>query len=86
MDTGRHPAQENPRLLAHERTYKAFNILLRWSMVATASSMLFFTLWFATRAGFLGGLVAGLVAFWAGYRFLVRHEMRQPLDPWASGR
>lgn len=73
-------------LLAHERTYKAFNILLRWSMVGLATLLTALTLWFATPAGFWGAALVGAIVFAAGYFGLVRHEAHQPLDPWAMGR
>ncbi|CAN5719550.1 hypothetical protein BH11PSE1_BH11PSE1_16780 [soil metagenome] len=73
-------------LLAHERTYHVFNMLVRSAMVALGSSILGLTLWFATPAGFLGGAVFGLLAFVLGYWFVVRHEAHQPLDPWAEER
>lgn len=73
-------------LIAHEKTYKVFNVLVRWSMLLLATTILSLTLWFATPAGFWGALVIGTVVFVAGYIGLVRHEERQPLDPWAEGR
>lgn len=39
-------------LLDHERTYHAFNMLVRWATVHLASLILALTLWFATPAGF----------------------------------
>jgi hypothetical protein len=80
------PNPNDPELVSHERTYKAFNILIRWSMVHLASVISFLTLWFATGAGFLGGLVVGVVVFLLGWNFLVRHEEHQPLDVWQEGR
>jgi hypothetical protein len=79
MDSDLRP---DPELMAHERTYHAFNIVLRWCMVAAAASTFGLTLWFATPAGFLGGVVSGLVIFLIGYFGLVRREVHQPLDPW----
>ena len=79
-------SQPDQDLVAHERTYKAFNILLRWCMVMLASVISGLTLWFATPAGFAGGVSVGLILLLAGYLFLVRHEAHQPLDPWAEGR
>jgi len=52
--------------------------------LATAISTL--TLWFATPAGFLGGLVIGIVVFAVGYAILVRREEKQPLSLWVEGR
>jgi hypothetical protein len=80
------PNPNDPELVSHERTYKVFNILLRWSMVHLASVISFLTLWFATGAGFLGALVVGVAVFALGYMFLVRHEEHQPLDVWQEGR
>lgn len=74
--------QPDPDLVAHERTYHGFNVLLRWSMIALASSILGLTLWFATPAGFLGGVLTGLAVFLIGYYGLIRREAHQPLDPW----
>ena len=73
-------------LLAHEKTYKVFNVLLRWSMLLLGTTILSLTLWFATPAGFWGALVVGTLVFIAGYIGLVRHEEHQPLDPWVEGR
>lgn len=80
------PSESEAHLLDHERTYHVFNMLVRWAMVALGSSILGLTLWFATPAGFWGGAFAGLLAFALGYGFVIRHEARQPLDPWAQGR
>lgn len=74
--------QPDPDLIAHERTYHAFNILLRWCMVALGATIFGLTLWFATPAGFLGGVAAGLGLFLLGYFGLIRREEHQPLDPW----
>jgi hypothetical protein len=78
--------QDLEELVAHERTYKAFNILIRWSMVVLGSGILWLSLWFASPAGFLGATMVGLIVFVLGYVFLVRHEAHQPLDPWTPGR
>ena len=73
-------------LLAHEQTYHGFSILLRWCMLGLATAITTLTLWFATPAGFMGGMLVGLALLAGGYVFLVRHEEHQPLDPWAEGR
>ena len=80
------PDSSDPELVNHERTYKAFNILVRWSMVHLASLLIFLTLWFATGAGFLAALVVGVVVFGIGYKFVIQHEEHQPLDVWQEGR
>ena len=85
MDSATHH-QDDPEVLAHERTYKAFNLLVRWSMVLIGVSILALTVWFATPGGFWGGFAAGLAGFALGYVFVIRHEEKQPLDVWAQGR
>ncbi|HEV2533498.1 hypothetical protein [Phenylobacterium sp.] len=80
------PDSSDPALVTHERTYKAFNILIRWSMTLLAAGISFLTLWFATGAGFLGAAVVGIVVFAVAYTILVRKEEHQPLDVWQEGR
>jgi hypothetical protein len=75
-----------PDLLAHEQTYHGFSILLRWCMLGLATAISTLTLWFATPAGFLGGLIIGIVVFAVGYAILVRREEKQPLSLWTEGR
>jgi len=75
-----------PELQAHERTYHVFNVLLRWCMLGLATAITTLTLWFATPAGFLGGVLVGIVVFAVGWWILVRREERQPLNPWQPGR
>jgi di/tricarboxylate transporter len=77
---------QDPELVEHERTYKVFNILVRWSMLLLGDAILTLTIWFATPAGFLAALAVGLVVFVLGYLLLIRHEEHQPLDVWAIGR
>jgi hypothetical protein len=80
------PNPSDPDLISHERTYRVFNILLRWSMTLLAAGISFLTLWFATSAGLVGGAIVGLIVFVGGYYFLVKHEEHQPLDVWQEGR
>lgn len=80
------PRQDDQDLVAHEQTYHAFNILLRWCMLLLATATTALTLWFATPAGFLGGLAVSIVVFVVGYLGVVRHEEHQPLDIWTEGR
>lgn len=85
METGSYLKQD-PELVNHERTYKAFSILVRWSMLLLGDLILWLALWFASPAGFLGGTAVAVVAFVLGYIFLIRHEEHQPLDVWEQGR
>jgi len=75
-----------PELQAHEQTYHAFSVFMRWSMVLLAVALTSLTLWFATSAGFWAGLIAGIVLFVLGYCFVIRHEEHQPLNLWTEGR
>ena len=77
---------QTPDVVDHERTYHAFSILVRWSMLLMGDAILWLTLWFATPVGFVGATLIGIVAFIAGYIVLVRHEEKQPLDLWVEGR
>jgi hypothetical protein len=85
METGSYLKQD-PELVNHERTYKAFNILVRWSMVLIGVAILWLTLWFASPMGFLGATLVSVIAFAAAYQFVIRHEEQQPLDVWEEGR
>lgn len=80
------PNPNDQELVAHERAYKAFNVLLRWCMTLLAAGISFLTLWFATATGFIGAVVVGAIVFAVGYYFLIRHEEHQPLDVWTEGR
>ena len=70
---------------AHERTYRTFNRLVHWSMVALGAGILWLARWFATPAGFLGASLAGLVAFVLGYVLLIRPDARQRLESHPHG-
>ncbi|MET3667318.1 hypothetical protein [Caulobacter sp. 1776] len=73
-------------LIAHEKTYHAFAVLLRWAMLGLASVISALTVWFATPGGFWGGLVVFILVWAAGYYGMVHREEQQSLDPWAPGR
>ncbi len=55
-------------------------------MLGLATTISTLTLWFASPAGFWGGLIIGIVVFAVGYAILVRHEEKQPLNLWIEGR
>ena len=86
METREHFGDQTMDVVTHEKTYHAFSILTRWAMLVIGDGTLFFTLWFATKAGFWGAAFIGVVAFVIGYIVLVRHEVKQPLDVWTEGR
>lgn len=82
----RFTAPPDRELLAHERTYHVFNLLVRWAALHLAVLIAGLTVWFATPAGFWGGLASALVVFAVGYFGVIRKEEHQPLDVWAEGR
>ena len=86
MSSGSQFGDQTTDVLVHEKTYHAFSILTRWAMLVIGDAVFFFTLCFATPAGFWGAAALGLVGFIAGYMLLVRHEEKQPLDVWVEGR
>ena len=56
----------------HEQsaTYAAFGNMAKWGSLAIAVLLLTITLWFCTPAGFIGGVVPGIVLLVAGIFFL----------------
>jgi len=86
MEDRSHFGEQTGEIVAHERTYHAFSILIRWSMLVLGDLILWLTLWFASPAGFLGATAVGVAVFIAGYLILVRHEEKQPLNLWVEGR
>jgi thiamine transporter ThiT len=52
----------------HEQvsTFHLFNLLTKWGSLALAVLLVTTVLWFCTGAGFLGGLVTGLVVLVVG--------------------
>ena len=47
-------------------TFHAFNAWTKWGSLALAVVLLTLTLWFATDAGFFGGLITGVVVLAIG--------------------
>jgi len=86
MEDRSHFGEQTQDVVEHERTYHAFSILVRWSMLAIGNAIFWFTLWFATPAGFLGSTVAAIATFLLGYIILIRREEKQPLNLWVEGR
>ena len=54
----------------HVNTFAAFNAATKWGSLVVSVVLLMLVLWFCTSAGFLGGLIAGLVVAAAGVFFL----------------
>ncbi|PTS88499.1 MULTISPECIES: aa3-type cytochrome c oxidase subunit IV [unclassified Caulobacter] len=51
-------------------TYAAFGGMAKWGSLAIAVVLTVITLWFCTPAGFLGGLIPGIVLAVLGVVFL----------------
>lgn len=51
-------------------SYRAFGALSKWGSLAVAVLVLMLTLWFCLNAGFLGGLIPGLIVLVLGVVFL----------------
>ena len=51
-------------------TYHAVMGMTKWGSLALAVAILMLTLWFCTSAGFLGGLIPGVVVLAAGIALL----------------
>jgi thiamine transporter ThiT len=54
----------------HEATYERFGAMAKWGSLTVAVLLLMLTLWFCTDAGFMAGLIAGIVVAAAGVWFL----------------
>ena len=52
--------------LTHAESYHRFMLGLKWCAIHLAAMLTFLVLWFCTSAGFLAGLVGGLVVFAVG--------------------
>ena len=59
-------------IAAHTATYHSITLLVKWVMVVAATLLSFLIVWFAAGAGFLAGLIVGLVVFAVG-TFALRH-------------
>ena len=56
----------------HEQsaTFEAFGKMTKWGSLAIAVLLLTITLWFCTAAGFIGGVIPGIVLAALGVVFL----------------
>ncbi len=52
--------------MAHALVYHRFMLGVKWAAIHLAAFIVFFTLWFATPAGFGLGLIAGLLVLALG--------------------
>ncbi len=59
-------------ITVHVAAYHKFTLLVKWVMVLAASMLAFLGLWIAAHAGFIAGLIAGLIVLGAG-TYALRH-------------
>jgi hypothetical protein len=53
-------------LRVHGETYHRFMLAVKWFAICFAAVTVFLTMWFATPAGFLSGLITGAAIFAIG--------------------
>jgi hypothetical protein len=63
-----HPGDQN--ISEQVATYSFFDGLTKYGSLTVATLVLMLTLWFCLNAGFLGGLIPGLVVAGLGLLFL----------------
>jgi thiamine transporter ThiT len=63
-----HPGDQN--ITEQVATYRFFGGLTKWGSLTVAVLVLMLTLWFCLNAGFLGGLIPGLILAGLGVAFL----------------
>ena len=63
---------EASEIAVHAAGYHKFSLLVKWVMVVAATVISSLTVWIAADAGFIAGLVVGLVVFGVG-TFALRH-------------
>ena len=51
-------------------TYQRFGSLAKWGSLFTATLLVMLVIWFCIGAGFLGGLIPGLILLGVGIAFL----------------
>lgn len=55
---------------AHVATYHAFMGLTKWGSLTVSVALVILTMWFCTDAGFMAGLISGVVLLVLGIVFL----------------
>jgi hypothetical protein len=58
----------------HAESYHRFMLGLKWTVFTLASLIVWLTVWFATPAGFLSGLIAGALVLIVG-AYAMRHGL-----------
>jgi hypothetical protein len=69
-----YPQSEDSDIMVHAATYHRFMLAVKWFVIHFAAITAFLTLWFATPAGFVWALIAGLAIFGGGV-YAMRHGL-----------
>jgi thiamine transporter ThiT len=71
-----HHGDQDPS--AQAESYRRFNVLTKWAALILAVIITTCTLWFCVGAGFLGGLIPGLILLAVGIYFLRSKPSQEP--------
>ncbi len=63
---------ESTDVAEHAAAYHKFSLLVKWVMVLAGTVLSFFGVWIAAGAGFIAGLVVGLIVLGLG-TYALRH-------------
>jgi hypothetical protein len=66
------PHETHEAIVVHADSYHRFMLGLKWVVVYLATAIAWFTAWFATDAGFWGGLLTGAVVYAGGVFAMTR--------------
>lgn len=69
---GAPPHETREAIIVHADSYHRFMLGLKWVVVYLATAIAGFTAWFATDAGFWGGLLTGVVVYAGGVFAMTR--------------
>lgn len=63
---------DSTEVAEHAAAYHKFSLLVKWTMVLAGSVLSFLGVWIAAGAGFIAGLIVGLIVFGLG-TYALRH-------------
>jgi hypothetical protein len=62
---------------AHKASFHAFTLMSKWGSLSVASALLFFVLWFCTKAGFGAAALSAIIVAVLGY-IVLRQKPKAP--------
>jgi hypothetical protein len=80
-----YPQTNDLDLATHAANYHRFMVGLKWVLIHLAAVVAFLTLWFATPAGFVWGLIVGVAIFAAG-AYAMTHGLAHSSEPYPPER